>query len=229
MSSGLAFGAISRAAPRIGAAEFSIAHTQSIENINRQIRKTSKATKKKGDFWSTVGTIAGFATLAIPGVNLLGAAMLSGVGAGVGKKYGIQEGIKKSGLDSFKPRFHKEEVRQAKSDIRASAQQQGLSTAINTALTAYSLGKAAPGLADFIKNMATNPAALAKQFPGISNLPELTKFATPGGPSFNPALSKIASQNAPINPLGARFASVITPPATNPFGFDGDLFGLGGP
>ena len=205
MSSGLAFGAISRAAPRISQSEFRIAEQEDREEIERQFEEAGKQTKKKGDLFGTIGGILGAATLAIPGVNLLGAAMLAGLGAGAGKKHGIQEGIRKSGIDSFKPRFHKKEVRRAKSDIRASAQQQGLATAVTTALTVYQLGKAAPGLADFIKNIGVKSA----------------------GGVFAPTLPGIPQPAPPINPMGARFRSSYIPQLeTNPLGFDGDFSGL---
>ncbi len=200
MSSGLAFGAISRAAPRIDAAEFRIAEQVDREEIERQFEEAGKETKPKLFSLQTLGTIAGVASLAIPGVNLLGAAMLAGVGAGAGRKEDIRKGIKKSGIDSFKPRFHKEEVRRAKSDIRALAQQQGLATAVTTALTVYQLGKTAPGLADFIKNIGVKSA----------------------GGVFAPTLPGIPQPAPPINPMGARWRSSFIPP---PYGSENDVLG----
>ena len=205
MSSGLAFGAISRAAPRISQSEFRIAEQVDREEIERQFEEAGKETKPKLFSLQTLGTIAGVASLAIPGVNLLGAAMLAGVGAGAGRAVDVKAGIKKSGIDSFKPRFHKEEVRRAKSDIRDLGQQQGLATAVTTALTVYQLGTAASGLADFIKNIGAKGA----------------------GGSFLPSLPGISQPAPPINPMGARFRSSFIPQLeTNPLGFDGDFSGL---
>ncbi len=190
MSSGLAFGAISRAAPRIDAAEFRIAEQEDRERIEREFERAGRKTKSGGGFGSLLGTIAGAATLAIPGVNLLGAAMLAGVGSGVGRKVGAEAGLKASGIDSFKPRFHRKEVKRGVRDIKSSIDQQALSTAVTTALTVYQLGKAAPGLEGFMKNIAAgketsfaqlfnDPATIAKKHPGIANMPKLTKFAMP--------------------------------------------------
>ncbi len=213
MSSGLAFGAISRAAPRIDAAEFRIAEQEDREEIERQFEEAGKQTKSKLFSLQTLGTIAGVASLAIPGVNLLGAAMLAGVGAGAGRKEDIRKGIKKSGIDSFKPRFHKEEVRRAKSDIRALAQQQGLSTAVTTALTVYQLGKTAPGLADFIKNIGAKGGLKAVDVAGTQALGQFNKFSKKFDPSA--VVEKIARPGDPFSNISA--SSLLNDPSSVDF------------